>query len=478
MKNKEDKSLYVVSSNDLVRAKYSYTLWEKRVFLYMVSQLKRDQTEFPMMRIAIRDLMRFYGTFGKGEYSVIRSVPENIIKKPFYIPYVTPDGERRWLFMSVISAGTQPDMGEKREESYIELQFNPVLAPHLMDLRERFTRYNIRNISELQSVYSIRMFEFIKENEFKKDGFEISVDDLKEMLFMKAQDNDGAEVYQLYADFKKRVLMKAQEDLNEHCDTTFIFEERKDGRRVTKIFFKPLKNQPLDENEPPLKAILPPADAVLSKNSDNYKAHEGVGEEATPLYAELLPDILALGISSEVLQLLAETQPEDALRNGLAYTQREVSAGRIRENVAGFFINAVKKRFTSPSFEQDKKQAQKKADREQRSVAADALQQKLNKLNEAYAEQVTDIIRELTTDNDATTERAIEAVKVENKAFFKSQKIDVATLTVADFRKDAALRSLVIDKIQHQNTDAFAEADQFYLPKIQKLQREIAALNT
>jgi hypothetical protein len=103
---------------------------------------------------------------------------------------------------------------------------------------------------------------------------------------------------------------------------------------------------------------------------------------------------------------------------------------------------------------------------------------KFNKLNEAYAEQVTDIIRELTADNDATTERAIEAVKAENKAFFKSQKMDVAALAVADFRKDAALRSLVIDKIQHQNPEAFAEVDQFYLPKIQKLQREIAALNT
>lgn len=472
MKNKEDKSLYVVSSNDLVRAKYSYTLWEKRVFLYMVSQLKRDQTEFPMMRIAIRDLMRFYGTFGKGEYSVIRSVPENIIKKPFYIPYITPEGERRWLFMNVISAGTQPDVAEKREESYIELQFNPVLAPHLMDLRERFTRYNIRNISELQSVYSIRMFEFIKENEFKKDGFEVSVDDLKEMLFMKAQDNDGSEVYQLYGDFKKRVLIKAQEDLNTHCDTTFIFEERKEGRRVTKIFFRPLKNQPIDDSSPSVKIVLPSVEPIFSDNT------EGVGETQSPLYTELLPLILSLGISTEVLQLLVETQSEAALRNGLAYTQREVLAGRIRENAAGFFINAVKKRFTSPSFEQDKKQAQKKVDQQQRFAAVDALQNKLNKLNDAYAEQVTDVIRDLTVGNEAVTERAIEAVKAENKAFFKSQKIDANALTVADFRKDVVLRSLVIEKIQHQNPEAFAEADQFYLPKIQKLQREITALNT
>lgn len=289
---------------------------------------------------------------------------------------------------------------------------------------------------------------------------------------MKAQDNDGAEVYQLYGDFKKRVLMKAQEDLNTHCDTTFIFEERKEGRRVKKIFFRPLKNQPIDDVPPSVKIVLPSIEPNFNKNT------EGVEDAQTPLYTELLPQVLSLGISTEVLQLLVETQPEDALRNGLAYTQREVLAGRIRENAAGFFINAVKKRFTNPSFEQDKRQTQKKAEQQQRFAAVDALQNKLNKLNDAYAEQVTDAIRDLTVGKEAVTERAIEAVKVENKAFFKSQKIDANALTVADFRKDAVLRSLVIEKIQHQNPDAFAEADQFYLPKIQKLQREIAALNT
>jgi hypothetical protein len=226
-----------------------------------------------------------------------------------------------------------------------------------------------------------------------------------------------------------------------------------------------------------LKLLLPSGEFVSHKNLEQNT--EGVGEEThSAIFAELLPDILSLGISSEVLQLLAETQPEDALRNGLNYTKREVLAGRIRDNVAGFFINAVKKRFTSASFEQDKKQTQKKADYQQRILASEALKTKLNKLNEAYAEQVTEVIRDLTSDNDMVTERAIESVKSENKAFFKSQKMDVNSLTIADFRKDVALRSLVIEKIQHQNPAAFAEADQFYLPKIQKLQREISALNT
>ncbi len=217
---------------------------------------------------------------------------------------------------------------------------------------------------------------------------------------------------------------------------------------------------------------MPSADAHFSQNT------EGAEDAQSPLYTALLPQVLSLGISTEVLQLLVETQPEDAIRNGLGYTQREVSAGRIRENTAGFFINAVKKRFTSPSFEQDKKQAQKKVDHQQRLAAVDALQIKLNKLNDAYAEQVTDAIRDLTVGNEAVTERAIEAIKAENKAFFKSQKIDTTALTVDDFRKDTVLRSLVIEKIQYQNPDAFTEADQFYLPKIQKLQREITALNT
>jgi plasmid replication initiation protein len=460
MKSRYEKSLYVVSSNDLINAKYSYTLWEKRVFLYMISQLRRDGKELPIMRIPIKELMAFYGTMGKSEYQIIRSVPENIIKKPFYIPYVASNGEKRWMFFSVISAGTQPDASEQREESYIELQFNPVLVPHLLELKEKFTKYNIRNISELQSVYSIRVFEFIKENEFKKDGFEASINELKEMLFMKAEDNNGVELYPLYADFKKRVLMKAQEDLTKYCDTTFEFDEIKEGRRVVSIYFKPIKNK--DNN-----TMTNPSVSATSKKAESTDAS---------ILSDLIPMAQSMGIGAEILQLLIDTQNESDIKNGLNYTSREFNQGKIKDNVAGFFINAVKNKYTSPTFEKEQKQAQTVADKKLNDKKRKELHKQLEQLSEEYFSKLNDIIREITNQDDSITKKAIDIIKKENTAFFKSKKMNVGSLTLEDFRKDKALRELVIQQIQIQNPRFFDALGNDYVGPIKSLEKEIREL--
>ena len=66
------------------------------------------------------------------------------------------------------------------------------------------------------------------------------------------------------------------------------------------------------------------------------------------------------GISGEVLQLLIETQPEESVRNGLGYTLWEEKGGKIKENAAGFFINAVKNRYSSKAFEVERRQRERK----------------------------------------------------------------------------------------------------------------------
>lgn len=467
MKSRYEKSLYVVSSNDLINAKYSYTLWEKRVFLYMISQLKREDKEFPIMRIPIKELMNFYGAMGKSEYQIIRSVPENIIKKPFYIPYVASNGEKRWMFFSVISAGTQPDALEQREESYIELQFNPVLIPHLLELKEKFTKYNIRNISELQSVYSIRVFEFIKENEFKKDGFEASIDELKEMLFMKAEDNNGVELYPLYADFKKRVLLKAQEDLTKFCDTTFEFDEIKEGRRVVSIYFKPIKNNASTSNA---NSFNSPSEEIPIKD-----VNSAVIIDANFLN-EILPMAQSIGVGQEILQLLIDIHPEADIKNGLNYTLREFNLGKIKDNVAGFFINAVKNKYTSSAFEKEQKQARQAAEQKQREKKKKMLQKQLDELTEEYFLKLNDIIREITQNDNSITQKAIDAIKKENAAFFKSKKIQPEKLDLEDFRKDKSLRELVIKQIQIQNPHYFEALGNDYIGAIKSLEREISKL--
>jgi hypothetical protein len=194
------------------------------------------------------------------------------------------------------------------------------------------------------------------------------------------------------------------------------------------------------------------------------------------LFKELLPLVQGWGISPEVLQLLIETQPEDAIRNGLEYTQREFKNGKVKDNIAGYFINAVKKRYTNAAFENDKKQVQRQTERRQKEQQKKELQAELEELLDEYNQRVNDIIREITATDDSITLRAIENVKQENKAYFKVKQIDPETLSVDDFRQDRVLRSLVIQQIQLINYEAFIDLDTVFKPRIQSLERQIKML--
>jgi plasmid replication initiation protein len=454
---------YVITSNDLVRAKYSYTLWEKRIFLYMISQLRREDTEFKPMRLYIKDLIKFFGGQSNNDYHIIRNIPDSLAKKPFYVPFTSNDGGKKWAIINILSYGIQPDESEQEADgAFIEMKFNSDMMPYLLELKEKFTKYNIRNVTELKSVYSIRIFELLKENEYRKDGFEVKVDELKEMLFLKAKDNNGTELYPLYADFKKRVLLKAQSDLSESCDISFEFKEIKDGKKVVAIYFKTYPN---DKTGRFSKKGTP------SVTNPIFDLDDTVVNAA--LFKEILPLVQGWGISVEVLQLLIETQPEDAIRNGLEYTMREYKSGRIKDNAAGYFINAVKKRYTNAAFENDKKQAQRQTERRQKEQQKRELHAELEDLLDEYNQRVNEIIREITATDENITLKAIMNVKQDNKAYFKVKQIDPDMLSVDDFRQDRVLRSLVIQQIQLLNSESFIDLDNAYKPRINNLERQI-----
>lgn len=48
---------------------------------------------------------------------------------------------------------------------YIEISCNNDLLPYLFDLKEQYTVYNIENISKLNSVAKIRLYEILKQYE-------------------------------------------------------------------------------------------------------------------------------------------------------------------------------------------------------------------------------------------------------------------------------------------------------------------------
>ena len=447
-------SQLIVSSNDLIEAKYNFSLWQKRVFVYMVSLINKNDKGFNLQRIYVRDLLNFFAVKSRDDYDTIMRVPESLFNSRIHVPYYSEEGLKRWRNTRIISTYTEPADRDERN-SYIELQFNNDLKEHLLELHETFTKYDIRNIIELRSVYSFRMYELLKSRRYRRDLLTIGVDELKEILDVETK-------YKNYADFKRFVLMQGQKDLAKFCDIAYTFQEKKEGKKVKILIFNVFDNQSeksrIKESAPQNQTL-----AVLPS-------------EATPLFAEIFMKVKGWGISSEVLQLLIETQPEEALRNGVEYTEWAKREGKIKDNVAGFFITAVKNRYTTPQYEAEKKRVQNTKVAKQQAAEVKQLNAVLKTIKEEYQTAINGVVRGLTEVDATVVSLAVAAIKAENKGYFALKGVNPDNLTLENFREDKILRGMVIQQIQVQNPTHFAEINEKFKPQIQNLEAKIKGL--
>lgn len=118
----------------------------------------------------------------------------------------------------------------KKNEWVVELCFDPKLKPYLLELKSFFTSYHSKNIINLKSIYAIRMYELLKQYETIWNRT-IRVEHLKNILSIDK--NKYA-----YNMFKKRVILTAQQELNQNTDIYFEFEEIKHWRKIEEIKFR------------------------------------------------------------------------------------------------------------------------------------------------------------------------------------------------------------------------------------------------
>jgi plasmid replication initiation protein len=223
-----DKSL-IVKSNYLIEAPYKLTIQEQRIVFMMISMLKPDDKDFNIYRVSIKYFKEMVGVKGEGSYEKLKEITIKLRKRDLVIH--RPDG-------SELQAGWVSSADYMPGEGCVELCFDPKLKPYLLGLKEFFTKYSLDNILCLRRVYSVRLYELLKQYETIGERF-VKVDTLKEMLGMTTDE------YKLYGHLKERVIRPAQNELKSKTDLQFDFQEIKEGRKVKTIRFiiKPNKKK-------------------------------------------------------------------------------------------------------------------------------------------------------------------------------------------------------------------------------------------
>lgn len=221
MKEKKNKSGLVVKSNSLINARYSLTSSEIKIILSTITQIKPEDKEFKDYEINIKDFVEDIGVKSKNMYERARETTMGLMKKIIELPL---EDELGFVQVALLSKAKYVEGSGK-----IIISFDPELKPHLLQLKEKFTKYRVSDVLSLKSSFSIRIYELLKQYENLKQRT-IKIKELKKILNV---DNK----YDRYADFKRIIILKAQKELKKHTDIYFEFEEIKKGRKVDKIKF-------------------------------------------------------------------------------------------------------------------------------------------------------------------------------------------------------------------------------------------------
>ncbi len=471
VKKPNNRVKLIKKANELVEARYKFDIWEMRVFSKMITMIETEDADFQDYKIYLKDFIKDYSLEGdKESYRWLRQGARKLMEKIVTIFNKTEDG-KTMKFETPVVAGLETFLHDE-EGKFVQVSFHPKMKPYLLELKSRFLVYDVKNILKLPSTYSIRIYELLKQYE-RIGERKFAVKELKEILGINRE-------YKLYGHFKDRVIDKAQTDLKAFTDIQFTYSEVKKGKAVEILIFNIQQNFPEQQpKQKKIKILQPTLNFGMVEEPSVNLAGGNYGETIinSELANEILPQVKHWGVSIEVLNLLVDTQPEAAIREGLAYTQWEEKSGKVKDNFAGFFINAVKNRYTSRAFEDEKKKAKKLMEQQQKDARIKELNLQIEALGEEYHSRINDVIRELTVRDNAVTERAIETVKLENKMYLAVKKVNPDELSVDEFRKDKVLRGLVMHQIQLQNPDYFKGIEEAYKPQISALEEELKVLS-
>jgi plasmid replication initiation protein len=463
-KKSSESTALVVTSNDLVLAKYNFSLWQKRIFNYFISQIDKDATDFTLQRIYISDLIHFFDAGdGREVYEIIANVPKQLYNSSIKVPYISEEGHHRYGEMRIITRYTKPEDRESGN-AYIEFKFNDDLKPHLLELKRRFLRYDMQNIVGLQSVHSVRMFEILKSYEYLGQvSFEVEF--LKTVLEL-------GDKYKLYADFRRYVIDKAREDLTKYCDISFDYHEIKKGRKVNEIIFTILKNR---------LNIIENVDFSVQ----NIDYTEGVGAEKNPLLTDektlLQTHIKAWwGITPAIFEKKGQDKTVEDIKIAIDFTKEKIKEGKAN-NPAGVFLEALSKGYKTAKQQADAKKAENEAKKTEINLRKKAqntkisdLQFELNHVSDALTTAVNNKIRQIIEQDAAITDRAIAEVTADFIATKRGHF--VVNKTVEDFRQLPILREAVIVAIKSAYKDVFDSLEQPFLTRLKDIQQEMVKI--
>lgn len=221
----EEKFIY--KANSLIEASYRLSLYEQRIILACIAQVRRDAllTDQHLYIVSAQQIADMSGVCVKRSYQHIKAAAERLFDRRITL-HDAPNGAgkakvrlTRWV----------QEVVYQESQGTVALRFSQPMVPYLSQLTEQFTRYALLDVSRMSSSHAIRLYELFSQ--WQKVGRrEVELDWLRQILQLEGR-------YENIRDLKRRVIEPAVKQINEHSPLWVKWSQRKTGRRVTHLIF-------------------------------------------------------------------------------------------------------------------------------------------------------------------------------------------------------------------------------------------------
>ena len=355
-------------SNYLIGAKFKATLLELRITYASLFMIQEGNYSYeglqPVVKMRAGDLMRIIGCESRGVYKQLKPISVQMTNR---VLGVESDERQEFHYLSFITNADYQD-------GVFTVTFNKDIEKVIKPENGRFTNLERSTMMSLDSSYSFRLYELLRQHcfypsyytgertgifeitknlsELKMELGVINVNDVdyKKELSNGTTDYDGVvdkiskknkiKSYDIWSNFKARCLDVAVKDINEKTDITVEYTPIRSGRggKVHDIrFIVTLRDAKYDKARERLVANAPVEDEV--KFQFYFGASEALGNIKLD-FAEIANLGVACNYDLERLKKAGEVL--------------DSQKGEVK-NIVGFLLSAIKDEYEVPRKREAKK---------------------------------------------------------------------------------------------------------------------------
>ena len=214
----------IVKHNQVIKASYRLSPNEQAIILSALSKIPCEVTDQELYTLNVKEMAKQTGISQAKSYQTFKNSCFDLQDKKITIVNGKKNKRMNWVQTVEYIDG----------EGLINIRFGHDILPYLTNLKENFTSYNLKNVSQFKSTYGVRIYELLKQWQHSKKHIDIALDDLKEMLLL-------GKTYDRMSNLKQRIIEPSIKDINTYSDLNVKYENIKKGRKIIafRLIFKP-----------------------------------------------------------------------------------------------------------------------------------------------------------------------------------------------------------------------------------------------